>query len=114
MTGGRVVILGSVGRNFAAGMSGGVAYVWDPDDQFLVNCNLGMVELEKVDSDEDVAELRELIARHHEYTESTVAADILDRWDECLPQFIKVMPTDYKRVLEERKHKAEKPQPATV
>ena len=105
MTGGRVVILGPTGRNFAAGMSGGIAYVWDPrsDASFLANCNLGMVELEKVETDEDIAELRELIEKHRDYTGSTVAADVLARWDEVLPQFVKVMPTDYKRVLEEQK-----------
>ncbi len=103
MTGGRVVILGPTGRNFAAGMSGGVAYVWDPQNVFLANCNLGMVELEKVDEEEDIEELRELIEMHQNYTGSTVAVDVLDRWDECLPQFVKVMPTDYKRVLQEQK-----------
>ncbi len=103
MTGGRVVILGPTGRNFAAGMSGGVAYVWDPYDAFLLNCNMGMVELEKVQSDADTAELRELIEKHRDYTGSTVAADVLSRWEEVLPQFMKVMPTDYKRVLEEKK-----------
>ena len=105
MTGGRVAVLGPTGRNFAAGMSGGVAYVWDPNDQFLANCNLGMVALEKVVDDEDIEELRGLITKHGEWTESPVAADVLARWDECLPQFVKVMPTDYKRVLEARKAK---------
>ena len=109
MTGGRVVILGTTGRNFAAGMSGGVAYIWDPNDEFLANCNLGMVELEKVEEAEDVAELRELIEMHQNYTESPVAADVLDRWDETLPQFVKVMPTDYKRVLMEQKAKEQEP-----
>jgi glutamate synthase (NADPH) large chain len=103
MTGGRVVILGPTGRNFAAGMSGGIAYVWDPHDAFLLNCNMGMVELEKVDTDADTAELRALIEKHHKLTGSTVAAGALARWHEALPQFIKVMPTDYKRVLEEKK-----------
>jgi glutamate synthase (NADPH/NADH) large chain len=102
MTGGRAVILGPTGRNFAAGMSGGIAYVWDPGDEFLLNCNMGMVELEKVDTEKDAAELRELIEKHQEFTGSTVAADVLSRWDEVLAQFIKIMPTDYKRVLEER------------
>jgi glutamate synthase (NADPH/NADH) large chain len=110
MTGGRVVILGPTGRNFAAGMSGGIAYVWAPDrDKFLLNLNTGMVEREYVDSDEEVEELRELIEQHHNYTESAVAADILDRWDECLSQFVKVMPTDYKRVMLEQKSKAKQP-----
>ena len=112
MTGGRVVILGETGRNFAAGMSGGIAYVWDPSDKLLANCNLGMVELEKVVEGDDIAELRDLIEQHQNYTGSTVAADVLERWDETLPQFVKVMPTDYKRVLMELKTKAE--QPATV
>jgi glutamate synthase (NADPH/NADH) large chain len=103
MTGGRVVILGPTGRNFAAGMSGGIAYVWTPYDKFLDNCNLGMVELEKVETEEDIAELHELIEKHHELTGSSVAADVLARWDEVLPQFVKVMPTDYKRVLQEQK-----------
>ena len=105
MTGGRVVVLGPTGRNFAAGMSGGVAYVWDPHERFLANCNLGMVELERVEADEDVDELKQLIELHQNDTGSTVAADILDRWDETLPQFVKVMPTDYKRVLMEKKAK---------
>jgi glutamate synthase (NADPH/NADH) large chain len=109
MTGGRVVILGPTGRNFAAGMSGGVAYVWDPRtdwdprEAFLANCNLGMVELEKVEAEQDIAELRELIEKHREYTGSTVANHVLANWDDLLPQFVKVMPTDYKRVLQEKK-----------
>ena len=110
MTGGRVVILGPTGRNFAAGMSGGVAYVWDPEEKFLTQCNLALVNLEKVEAEEDIVELRELIEKHQNYTDSDVAADVLDRWDECLPQFVKVMPTDYKRVLEAMKAK----QPAAV
>ncbi|TWT74426.1 Ferredoxin-dependent glutamate synthase 1 [Posidoniimonas polymericola] len=107
MTGGRVVILGATGRNFAAGMSGGVAYVWDPENELLGNCNMGMVELEKVEAGEDIQELKELVTAHHKHTDSARAADLLDRWDETLPQFVKVMPTDYKRVLEEMKAKQE-------
>ena len=103
MTGGRVVILGPTGRNFAAGMSGGFAYVWDPNDALLTHCNLGMVELEKVVEQEDIAELRELIELHQTHTGSTVAADVLDRWDQTLGQFVKVTPTDYKRVMEEQR-----------
>ncbi|TWU30267.1 glutamate synthase-related protein [Bythopirellula polymerisocia] len=103
MTGGRVVILGPTGRNFAAGMSGGIAYIWDPNDNLLANCNLGMVALEKVDDEDDVDELKQLIEMHQNYTGSAVAADILDRWDERLLQFVKVMPIDYKRVLQEQK-----------
>jgi glutamate synthase (NADPH/NADH) large chain len=114
MTGGRVVILGPTGRNFAAGMSGGVAYIWDPLDRFLANCNLGMVELEKIVADDDVAELRELIEKHARYTDSAPAARVLEDWDLCLAQFVKVMPTDYKRVLEERRRRAAVPQPVAV
>ena len=120
MTGGRVVVLGPTGRNFAAGMSGGIAYVWDPREMwdpreaFLANCNLGMVDLEKVETDEDIAELRELVEKHRDYTGSTVAADVLARWEDVLSQFIKVMPTDYKRVLEENKLKLLQPQAAVA
>lgn len=114
MTGGRVVILGPTGRNFAAGMSGGIAYVWTPYESILDNCNLGMVELEKVKTEEDIAELRELIEKHREHTGSAVATEILSRWDEMLPQFVKVMPTDYKRVLEEQRIRALQPQAANV
>ena len=102
MTGGRAVILGPTGRNFAAGMSGGVAYVHDPRDQFLTNCNLGLVELEKVDTPEARDELRGMIDNHRRYTGSTVAEAILERWDKAVDEFVKVMPIDYKRVLEER------------
>jgi glutamate synthase (NADPH/NADH) large chain len=101
MTGGRVVILGSTGRNFAAGMSGGVAYLWDPHHRLSDNCNHETIGLEKVEAEEDVAELRELMEKHRVHTGSTVATDLLARWNETLPQFVKVMPNDYKRVLEE-------------
>ena len=111
MTGGRVVILGPTGRNFAAGMSGGIAYVWDPQDELLANCNLGMVGLERIDDEGDAAELRELIEMHQNYTSSAIAAEVLDRWDDALTQFVKVMPVDYKRVLEEQKQAM---QPAAV
>ena len=102
MTGGRAVILGPTGLNFAAGMSGGIAYVFDPDGEFESKCNLGTVDLDPVDADEDIAELRELIELHKQYTGSSVAERILDAWPRVLDQFIKVMPTDYKRVLRER------------
>ncbi|MEM8946438.1 MAG: glutamate synthase-related protein [Planctomycetota bacterium] len=110
MTGGRVVILGPTGRNFAAGMSGGIAYVWAPDlEKFRMDCNLGLVGLEDVVEQDDIAELKQLIELHQNYTDSAVAADVLDRWDETLPQFVKVMPTDYKRVLESQKAKQQEP-----
>jgi glutamate synthase (NADPH/NADH) large chain len=102
MTGGRVVILGPTGRNFAAGMSGGIAYIWDPDAEFPSRCNMEMVELERVETSDD-DELKSLIESHYRYTESTVARAILDRWPESVGKFVKVMPTDYKRVLEQRR-----------
>jgi glutamate synthase (NADPH/NADH) large chain len=105
MTGGRAVILGPTGRNFAAGMSGGVAYVWDPNNEFAPNCNMEMVELEKVEDVGDIEELKVLIAEHAERTGSTVAAEVLASWSVTLGQFVKVMPTDYKRVLLERKQR---------
>jgi glutamate synthase (NADPH/NADH) large chain len=110
MTGGRVVILGSTGRNFAAGMSGGIAYVLDEEGQFPVRCNLGLVELEKVENEEDVSELKGLIERHLQFTQSAVAKRVLENWASILPKFVNVMPTDYKRVLEEMKTQATKPQ----
>ena len=103
MTGGRVVVLGSTGRNFAAGMSGGVAYIWDPENNFPANCNMEMVELEKVEDSEDIAELQGLIQEHAERTGSSVATEVLNNWSTALGRFVKVMPTDYKRVLLERK-----------
>jgi glutamate synthase (NADPH/NADH) large chain len=108
MTGGRVVVLGPTGRNFAAGMSGGIAYVWDPEGDFITRCNLGIVELEGVVTPEDRAELLHLIELHQQYTGSTVAETILAQWPEITAQFVKVMPVDYKRVLAERaKHDEE-------
>jgi glutamate synthase (ferredoxin) len=99
MTGGRVVVIGRTGRNFAAGMSGGVAYVLDQAGDFPRRCNLGMVELEPLVQDEDVREVQDLLRRHVRYTESAVAAGILDGWDAARPRFVKVMPRDYKRAL---------------
>jgi glutamate synthase (NADPH/NADH) large chain len=101
MTGGRVVVLGPTGRNFAAGMSGGIAYVWDKDGKFKNNCNLGMVEIFPLDIQSDIAELKTLIENHFKYTQSKVAKHILDDWKTTLSQFVKVYPTDYRRVLEE-------------
>jgi glutamate synthase domain-containing protein 3 len=103
MTGGRVVILGSTGRNFAAGMSGGIAYIWDPQGAFARQCNMEMVELESMVAEEDIAELKGLIEKHRHYTDSPVARSILENWEQSLGQFVKVMPTDYKRVLEARR-----------
>ncbi len=101
MTGGVAVILGPTGRNFAAGMSGGIAYVYDPGDELLANCNMEMVELEAVTESRDVEELQRLVDNHREYTGSTLAGRILDDWEHSLPKFKKVMPTDYKRALQD-------------
>jgi glutamate synthase (NADPH/NADH) large chain len=103
MTGGRVVVLGDTGRNFAAGMSGGIAYVWDRKGEFVARCNPGMVELEAMETEEDIAELKQMIDKHFKLTGSTVARAALEDWDRALSQFVKVMPTDYKRVLAEMK-----------
>ena len=102
MTGGRVVILGSTGRNFGAGMSGGIAYVWDPEGEFPKKCNSETFELEGVTDTADIEELHALVKKHYLYTDSTVAKRLMDDWDLALSQFVKVMPTDYKRVLAER------------
>ncbi len=107
MTGGRVVVLGETGRNFAAGMSGGIAYVLDREGQFAIHCNQSIVDLLPVEEEEDIQELRNLIEEHRKLTGSTVAEKILNEWEAMLPKFVKVFPTDYRRVLEERKKKQE-------
>jgi glutamate synthase (ferredoxin) len=99
MTGGRVVVLGRTGRNFAAGMSGGIAYVLDRDGDFKRRCNLGMVDIERLDQPEEIALVRDLIRRHVEGTGSSYAAGILRDWIHMQPRFLKIMPRDYKRVL---------------
>ena len=123
MTGGTIVVIGHTGRNFAAGMSGGVAYVWDPDNTFRQRCNLAMVDLERVLSREeqealgtvehwhsvtrdgeretDEAILRRLVEDHFRYTGSFRARDMLDHWDKARQAFVKVMPVDYRRALGE-------------
>jgi len=93
-------VLGPTGRNFAAGMSGGVAYVWDVEGDFLERCNLGMVDLEEVVEPEDEQELRTLIEQHVHHTDSAVGRRVLDHWPQTVRQFVKVMPIDYKRVLQ--------------
>ena len=101
MTGGRVVVLGSTGRNFAAGMSGGIAYVLDTDGQFATHgCNREMVDLEAVEAADDIELVQGLIRQHRDLTGSAVAGRILADWDACLPTFVKVMPVEYKRALE--------------
>ncbi|MBD8498343.1 glutamate synthase large subunit [Paenibacillus arenosi] len=100
MTGGRVVVLGSTGRNFAAGMSGGIAYVLDTDNTFVHNCNLEMVLLERVELDSEIEQLRHMIEKHVHYTGSSIGSKVLDQWQELLPKFVRVIPKDYKRMLE--------------
>ena len=101
MTRGTVVVLGPQGRNFAAGMSGGIAYVYDHDGTFSRRCNMGMVELFKLESEGDRRELRRLVQRHHQYTGSAVAERMLENWESALQRFVKVMPTEYRKVLEQ-------------
>jgi glutamate synthase (NADPH/NADH) large chain len=102
MTGGVAVILGETGRNFAAGMSGGVAYVLEPRGTFQQKCNMETIELETIHTeDPDADELHKLVMRHHQFTGSEVAADLLEDWDASLSRFTRVMPVDYKRALKE-------------
>jgi glutamate synthase (NADPH/NADH) large chain len=117
MTGGTVVVLGETGQNFAAGMSGGVAYIYDPDGTFEQSCNPSMVTLEKVEKENiqpkgprhldqpDETILKNLISKHQELTDSSIAKDILNDWEKELDKFVKVMPNEYKRALNDM-HKA--------
>ena len=104
MTGGRAIILGPTGRNFAAGMSGGIAYVWARDEAaFSLNCNLGMVELERVETEREIGQLLDMVDLHWKYTGSPVAESVLADWDRIVrDEFVKVMPVDYKRALRDR------------
>ena len=103
MTGGRVVVLGETGRNFAAGMSGGVAYVWDKNHNFDYFCNMDMVEINLVEETSYRKELKELIRKHYLHTGSALAGRMLDDWNHYVEEFIQVVPIEYKRVLEEEK-----------
>jgi len=103
MTGGRVVVLGKTGRNFAAGMSGGIAFVLNVDGNFDYFCNKGLVELTPLEDKNDIRDLQEMINQHLLHTQSLLAARILTNWDEYLPKFVKVIPFEYKKVLEELK-----------
>ena len=110
MTGGRVVVLGPTGRNFAAGMSGGIAYVYDSDRRFRSRCNAELVDLEElVESDDD--EVRALIGEHAQRTGSLVARNVLASWEQRRERFVKVMPRDYRRVLEQRREESEPQEP---
>ncbi len=99
MTGGRVVVLGKTGRNFAAGMSGGISYVYDIDGNFKLKCNMGMVELENL-GEEDKELIKNLLSNHYKYTKSPIAKEILEDFKNKSKMFIKVMPIEYKRILE--------------
>ena len=99
MTAGRVGGLGTTGVNFAAGMSRGIAYVYDESNGFEGRCNLDMVDLELVESEEDISELKGMIERHCKYTGSEKARRMLDDWEESLARFVKVFPMEYRRVL---------------
>ncbi|MDX1957679.1 MAG: glutamate synthase large subunit [Leptospiraceae bacterium] len=103
MTGGRVIVLGKTGRNFAAGMSGGIAYVWDSEANFAKNVNLQMVELERLTDKEEIDEILHKITLHKEYTNSERAKEILNNWEKEIGRFVKVIPSDYKKALEKEK-----------
>jgi len=104
MTGGYALILGPTGRNFAAGMSGGVAYVYNPDDSFSINCNMEMVDFDPLE-EEDLKRIKRLIVNHLKYTDSAVAKNMLDDFETTVQNFVKVMPKDYKAVLLKNKIK---------
>jgi glutamate synthase (NADPH/NADH) large chain len=99
MTGGRVVVLGPTGRNFGAGMSGGVAYVLDESGRFPGNVNLQMVSVEKLEDEAEIADVRRLVERHLDHTSSNRARRVLDDWQAMVPKFAKVIPKDYQRML---------------
>jgi glutamate synthase (ferredoxin) len=105
MTGGRVVVIGRTGRNFAAGMSGGMAYVIDEDGDFAQRCNLQMVDLETLEDTKEEEFVRDLIERHAQFTGSTRARTILEGWNSYREKLVKIMPLDYRRVLAERQQK---------
>ena len=113
MTGGRVVCLGKTGVNFGAGMSGGIAYIYDPDAEFPGLCNMGMVELERVEQEAEAEVLKGYLEKHVAKTGSAVASELLASWPKPLESFVKVMPTDYKAVLEQMAAEGAEPQAAT-
>jgi glutamate synthase (NADPH/NADH) large chain len=103
MTGGRILVLGKVGRNFAAGMSGGIAYVLDMDGDFEYFCNKGMVELSPIRDFDDQDFIIEMLKKHIHHTDSALARDIINKWYDYLPKFVRVLPLEYKRALNEMK-----------
>ncbi len=104
MTGGRIIVLGPVGRNFAAGMSGGIAYVLDMAGNFDYFCNRGMVEISPVRDFDDQDFIIEMLKKHIHYTESPFAKEIILKWYDYLPKFVRVLPLEYKRALNEMKN----------
>jgi glutamate synthase (ferredoxin) len=100
MTGGRIVVLGKTGRNFAAGMSGGIAYILDEAGDFSTRVNLQMVDLEKLADADEIEEVWKMVQRHQTYTKSELAARVLASWEGMAQKFVKVIPKDYKRVLQ--------------
>ena len=106
MTGGRVIVLGHTGRNFAAGMSGGIAYVFDEKGYFTQRCNQGMVELGPISQVDEAKWVKEMIQRHLQYTQSERASKLLEDWDNTLQKFVRVMPTEYRLVLEQMNSQA--------
>jgi len=107
MTGGRVIVLGEVGKNFAAGMSGGIAYLFDENQTAPIRCNRDMVSLLAIEEQSELDFVRDMIVRHAEYTGSARATALLDSWDQFAQTIVKVMPNDYRRVLEEEKRRNE-------
>ncbi len=101
MTGGRIVILGDVGQNFGAGMSGGVAYVLPTNvAAFKAQCNLEMIEFAKLEDKGEIEAVRTMLIQHLEQTDSSAALDVLAKWEQMIPKFVKVVPTDYQRMLD--------------
>jgi len=100
MTGGRVVVLGRTGRNFAAGMSGGIAYVLDEKGDFSINCNQEMVELQSLDDQAEIEAVKVMVRRHADLTDSVLARRVLAGWSGLVNKFVKVMPKDYQRMLQ--------------
>jgi glutamate synthase domain-containing protein 3 len=107
MTGGRVVVLGATGRNFAAGMTGGIAYVLDEDRDFAARCNKEMVQLHRLEDPEEIDLVKDLVFRHAQLTGSTRATRVLVDWEFFADRFLRVVPNDYKRVLEAQRRMRE-------
>ena len=103
MTGGRVIVLGKTGKNFAAGMSGGIAYVLEEGEDFTDKCNMEFIEIEPLQEEDDIKAVYDTIAEHYKLTESKKAKTILDNWEQYLGKFKRVIPTVYKQILNARK-----------